>query len=350
MRRPAYTTLSCIKKVFRPGERSLPRTDIIDRLTDCLPYVSNGQDVEQTLTEILQMPVSPVRVGRTEAIIELLPVSHPVFELAYRYLREIHTPRTIEQILQKLRKNSPLSWNQLTRTLVLEQDPRFVQFEQDQRWYLAEWQVANDHVFAYAARNQMDRIALRSVLPLMEHELKLSSKEYVFVPELDDRFRMEGENLYICIAEDGAAQADSVPVTAQEPAVEQLAQTEVMEAEAQTAAAVTDATATAEAVTVTTEAAETATTPPTTNPAPYPKEDVTMTTMTATQPVNEQVEQLIRQAVSLLETRNQEMQAEVVGHFQQSNMEAIEILMKEKHKNEQAANGLLQVISALEQQ
>lgn len=59
---------------------------------------------------------------------------------------------------------------------------------------------------------------------------------------------------------------------------------------------------------------------------------------------------MLRLALDRLQVRNQEMAQEVVAHFQKSNMQAIEVLMKEKHKNEQLALGIEQVLKANDQQ
>lgn len=74
-----------------------------------------------------------------------------------------------------------------------------------------------------------------------------------------------------------------------------------------------------------------------------------MSTIT-NQQVLEEVQKLMQEAINRLETRNQEMSQEVVAHFQQSNMQAIEVLMKEKHKHEQIVLGIQQVLATSEQQ
>lgn len=70
---------------------------------------------------------------------------------------------------------------------------------------------------------------------------------------------------------------------------------------------------------------------------------------TLTKPVLHEVDELLKQAVALLETRNHDMGQEVVNNFQQSNMQAIETLMQEKWKNEQLVQGIQQVLAAIGQ-
>lgn len=69
-----------------------------------------------------------------------------------------------------------------------------------------------------------------------------------------------------------------------------------------------------------------------------------------TQSAYQEAKEMLRLALDRLQVRNQEMAQEVVAHFQKSNMQAIEVLMKEKHKNEQLALGIEQVLKANDQQ
>ncbi|MGE5704023.1 MAG: hypothetical protein ACM32O_15980, partial [Clostridia bacterium] len=80
---------------------------------------------------------------------------------------------------------------------------------------------------------------------------------------------------------------------------------------------------------------------------PIEEEFVMNTTMN--KPVMQEVDQLLKQAITLLENRNQEMGQEVVANFQQSNMQAIEELMQEKWKNEQIVQGIQQVLTTIGQ-
>ncbi|WP_019123468.1 hypothetical protein [Brevibacillus massiliensis] len=305
MKRPNCTPASMIKKVFRSGERSLPRNEVLERLDESLHAEGLTGDSSELLAKVLRMPQTPVRAGRTEAIIELAYQPHQVFDLAYRFLAAARTPKSIEQIIRELRKQTRLSWNQISRLLVLERDPRFVQYQGDNRWYLTEWKLINDEVYAYVQTHQIERIPLRTIPYMLEQGMGLTGKSYIFIPELDDRFRIEEDMLYFPLSNE----EESQPADTGEAEVEQAKQ--------ETAAA-----------------------------AVQEEETLVNTTHTS---VLEEVQQLLQRATSLLERRNEEMAREVIVHFQQSNMQAIEILMNEKHKNEQAAHGIAQVLAGLEQ-
>lgn len=358
MKRPTYTLTSLIKTVFRSGERSLPRKELCERLQERLQHTQAGQpDGEAVLAEVLRAPHSPVRTGHTAAIIELTYRPHQLHDLAYRFLRDTHVPRTTEQIVPELRRQTQFSWNQVNRLLQLERDPRFVQYQGDRRWFLAEWEVANDRVYAYAREHGLEKIALRSLVFFLETEIGLPSRGYVFLPELDDRFEMAGESMLIKTwpdqpgdalqeeAEAGEAEASvtaaaadaapdvaaAVPVEAVETAHD-FAETAMAEARGDAAAEV------AVAAVLTDDHHQ----------RRFEEEPIVNTILS--QPVLQEVYQMLQQSLVRLQDRQQQMAQEVVAFFQQNDMAAIEALMKEKHKNEQLALAIQQALAVAEQQ
>ncbi|QDX95548.1 hypothetical protein JNUCC42_22920 [Brevibacterium sp. JNUCC-42] len=321
MKRPTYTIASYIKKVFRPGERSLPRTDIIARLEEQLSLMPNGKSAEATLSEAMQLTDSPIKVGRTEAILELSYQPHQLFDQAYRFVRKSHSPKNLDQMMRELRQHTHFSWNQITKLLTLDKDPRFIQYDGDDRWYLAEWKLANDSIYEFLVSKAIDRLSIRLLFHMVENELKLSIKESIFAPELDGRFTVNGENIYVNGQDDTA-----------------IAIQEVEAAEAQVAT--TD--------TLVEKPALEQTEPQGKNLEPVQEEKIMITTQTKN--VLTEVEQLLSKAASLLDQRNAEMSQEVISHFQESNMDAIEILMKEKHKNEQVVTDIKTIVTTLDQE
>jgi hypothetical protein len=388
MKRPTYTHPSIIKKVFRPGERSLPRNEIIKRLEESLQAAGYNQESEALLSEILRKEQSPVRVGSSEAIIELTYQPHQLFDLAYRFLRDTHTPKTLEQIVPELRRQTQFSWNQVMRLLQLERDPRFVQYQGDKRWFLSDWKLANDQIYQYACEHGVTQISARTIFYFIELEVGLSSREYVFLPELDDRFRLEGETLHIVIQPDlqpatsvqvepeaetaahvereSAADAEMEPEPLATVEVEQES-TNAADAEPKSSASVdfepeaaiildgeaNELTETAEIAEQTfpdvTEVAAALETAELHEQLSF-EEEPFMNTTNQLPSVLTEVNQLLRQALARLETRNREMSQDVIVHFQKNDMQAIEQLLKEKQKNEQIALGIQQVLSIAEQQ
>lgn len=333
MKRPTYTPASYIKKVFRLGERSLPKDEIIDRLNQWFAKTGQTTTSERVLNETLSLPESPVRVGSSEAIIELTYQPHQLFDLAYRYVRETHSPKSMEQILREVRRQTTFSWNQAARLLVLEKDPRFVQYAGDSRWYLAEWEVMNDQVYAWMLQTKTDRMAVRNVPMMAEQELGLAYKEHIFLPEQDDRFGVSGENLYV---KQPALQETKLEQT--EEAISDVEQEVTLIQEE--FASLQEVAAAAETVN------ETDTEPTTIKEETH----MNMTQQQVNASVKQEVSQHLRQALAILEARNQQMAQEVIVHFQESNIQAIEVLMQEKHKNEQTVVGLGQVLAQFEQQ
>ncbi|WP_232698201.1 hypothetical protein [Brevibacillus daliensis] len=322
MKRPTYTIGSCIKKVFRPGERSLPRTEIIMRLEQLSSYLPASKSAEESLNEALQLPDSPVQAGRSEAIVELTYQPHQLVDKAFQFVRRAHSPKNMDQIMRELRKHTNFSWNQITRLLTLDKDPRFVQYEGDERWYLAEWNLANDKIFEYLVKNGKDKLSIRSLFHLVEQEIKLSEKESIFAPELDDRFIVQGENIYVNVASNKHSEQPEKEIST---AIAEVASTEaVVEAKQEVKEHQTE------------------------QFIHVQEEKIMNSTVSVNKPVLKEVEQLLGQAVSLLDQRNEHMSGEVISHFQESNMDAIETLMNEKHKNEQLVEAIKNIVSSVD--
>ncbi|WNC13186.1 hypothetical protein [Brevibacillus brevis] len=331
MKRPTYTLPSIVKKVFRSGERSLPRTEVRSRMEANDLNAFLNLDSETLLDKVLSMEQSPVRVGSSDAIVELTYQPHQLFDLAHRFLRETLTPKKMDQIVAELRRQTQFGWNQIQRLLQLEKDPRFVQYQGDPRWFLAEWKVGNDQVYAFCRDNGITQVTSRSLVHFLEQEVGMAA-DTAFLPLLDDRFRIDGERLYIIVRSDD------------EPKEEESAELEVAVAAAPDTIAITDEEQE--------EASPSDDTVQLLDQHQEPmiiKEEQIMNTV-SNQQVLQEVSQLLLQALSRLEARQQEMSQEVVAHFQQSNMQAIEVLMNEKHKHEQIALGIKQVLAASEQQ
>jgi len=319
MKRPIYTLPSIVKKAFRTGERSLPREEICSRLEACGLISGTNLDAASLLDRVLKMEPSPVRVGSSEAIVEITYQPHQLFDLAFRYLREARTPKLLNQIAAELRRHTQFGMNQIMRMLQLEKDPRFVQVQGDERWLLAEWSIANDQVYDFCQNKGITRVSMRSLVYFMEQDVQVGS-ESVFLPELDDRFRVEGVSLYIMLES---------RETEEQLAFQEIAAA-VREEERKTAAQaghVEDDKREEEGL----------------------KEELKMNSVQVQSQTIQEVRQLLQDAVSRLEARNREMAQEVVAHFQQNNLQAIEVLMKEKNKHEQIATGIRQLLEASEQ-
>ncbi|MDF2679520.1 MAG: hypothetical protein K0R47_710 [Brevibacillus sp.] len=331
MKRPTYTLPSIVKKVFRSGERSLPRTEVCSRMEANELNAFLNLDSTALLDKVLVLEQSPVRVGSSDAIVELTYQPHQLFDLAYRFLRETLTPKKMDQIVAELRRQTQFGWNQIQRLLQLEKDPRFVQYQGDPRWFLAEWTLGNDQVFAFCRDNGITQVTSRSLVHFLEQEVGIAA-DAAFLPVLDDRFRIDGERLYII-------------VRSEEPNEEESAVMEI----AVTVASETITNTEEETEEHLTESGQNVQLLEEHHESTYTKEEKTMNTVTDQQ-VLQEVQELLQQAIERLESRQHEMSQEVVNHFQQSNMQAIEVLMKEKHKHEQIVLGIQQVLATSEQQ
>ncbi|MGG1659353.1 hypothetical protein [Brevibacillus sp. NRS-1366] len=337
MKRPTFTLPSIVKKVFRSGERSLPRTEICSRMEANELNAFLDLDSTALLDKVLQMDQSPVRVASSEAIVELTYQPHQLYDLAYRFLRDTQTPKKIEQIVAELRRQTQFGWNQILRLLQMERDTRFVQYQGDIRWFLAEWTLGNDQVYDFCRNNSITQVSSRSLVHFLEQEVGIAA-EAAFLPVLDDRFRIDGETLYIIVRNEDENE-EQLEEQTEELAVTEIAVTATSETISKTVS-VSEAVVSESAQLSQQEKQQ---------ELPFTKEDNTMSIAT-NQQVLEEVQQLLQQAISRLEARQLDMSQEVVNHFQQSNMQAIEVLMKEKHKHEQIVLGIQQVLATSEQQ
>ncbi|USG67282.1 hypothetical protein NDK47_08410 [Brevibacillus ruminantium] len=365
MKRPTYTLPSIMKKVFRSGERSLPREEIRTRLEESGLITHLDMEAETLLTKVLQMKQSPVRVGRTDAIVEVTYQPHQLFDLAFRFLRDIQSPKTMEQIVAELRRQTQFGWNQILRILQLDRDLRFVQFQGDARWFLADWTLSNDLVYQYCRTSGIAQISTRSLAHFLEQEANVPQGT-IFLPALDDRFRTDGERLHIIVREefdepveeeseakekwDGEQVEWEIEQVSQEVAAATATVTDRSEHELQNHTPMTQAN-TDEQATVQdeNERQQEQHEQHEQHEQLHFEEELPMNSV-QTQSTILEVQEMLRLALDKLQARNQEMSQEVVSHFQKSNMQAIEVLMKEKHKNEQLALGIEQVLTASNQQ
>ncbi|KNB72204.1 hypothetical protein [Brevibacillus reuszeri] len=340
MKRPTYTLPSIVKKVFRSGERSLPRTEICSRMEANELNAFLDLDSTALLEKVLQMDQSPVRVASSEAIVELTYQPHQLYDLAYRFLRDTGAPKKLEQIVAELRRQTQFGWNQILRMLQLEKDTRFVQYQGDIRWFIAEWTLGNDQVYEFCRSNGITQVTSRSLIHFLEQEVGIAG-DAAFLPNLDDRFRIDGEILYIVVRSEDESE---------EQIEERMAVSEVAAAAVSQAPETIAKTDSVSEVVVTESAQPVLQEEQKEQEKPLiTKEEITMSNAT-NQQVLEEVQKLLQEAIERLETRQQDMSQEVVDHFQQSNMQAIEVLMKEKHKHEQIVLGIQQVLATSEQQ
>ncbi|MED0670227.1 hypothetical protein [Aneurinibacillus aneurinilyticus] len=313
-----YTPSSMLKKVFRTGERSLSRQELENRLQNTYgtSLQRMNQSPAQVIDEALAEEISSFHVGASHAVIEMeAPFRDLIAEELVRYFLESKGPLTAEQCLKKLRRQNIISYSYAENKLPLYKDSRFVQFTGSDLWYLARWEVANDRVYRFLANKQIKQLPLTQLLLMMEHELNLSRRDYVFVPEGDSRLRViEGLVLVDDEAKNSGDKEEKVPL-----------QTEEVQATAldQESTAITENIQREEEVAV------------------------TMANDMKTVSVFEDVLVNAQDSTEKLEQRIKEMEEEVLEHFKGNNMSAISTLVAEKEKCEAIVVALEKVVEAV---
>ncbi|MED0737995.1 hypothetical protein [Aneurinibacillus thermoaerophilus] len=307
-----YTASSMLKKVFRNGERSLSRQELESRLQNTygISLQRTGQSPGEVIEEALAEEASPFHVGSSHAVVEMdAPFRDHIAEELVRYFLENKGPLTAEQCLKKLRWHNIISYSYAENKLPLYKDPRFVRFIGSDLWYLARWEIANDHIYRFLVNKQVKQLPLAQLLLMMEHELNLSRREYVFVPEGDPRFHIV-EGLVIVSYEresEPQPEAEEVQVNVlQEQEQEDVIVNENIQREEEVA--------------------------------------VTMANELKTASVFEDVLVNAQDSTEKLELRIKEMEEEVLEHFKSNNMSAISQLVAEKEKCEAIVAALEKVI------
>ncbi|MBN6188362.1 hypothetical protein JQN58_16010 [Aneurinibacillus sp. BA2021] len=323
-----YTPSSMVKKVFRPGERSLSRQELESRLQNT--YGTSLQHANQSPSQVIERAImegnSPFHVGASHAVVEMeAPFRDHIAEELVRFFLENKGPLTAEQCLKKLRRHNVISYSYSEDKLPLYKDARFVQFANSDLWYLSRWEVANDRLYRLLSGKQVKQLPLAQLLLMMEHELSLSRRDYVFVPEGDARFHVI-EGLVILDYASGENKAEEEAEKEAQPQPEEVhTQSEEMRA--------TELEQEQESTTVIIQREE--------------EVAATMANDMKTASVFEDVLVNVQDSTERLEQRIKEMEEEVLEHFKVNNMTAISTLVAEKEKCEGIVAALEKVIEAV---
>lgn len=308
-----FTPISLLKKIFRIGERSLSRQEIVYRLQH--QYQFEQVEADETVQTSLDFTDSPFREGKSKAIIEYVQESQSLAAQVYRILNEAGSPLTEDQILRKLRSQNYISWSFPFERLGLVGDHRFTQLKVDQRWLLSEWVIVNDEVYQYLSNHGTTELQLRDIPYLLQMKMGLPKKKCLFLPEFDDRFEVGDTRLFIfqTVKEEKVAIFPNIQEqeTLDLTPTREFKNTSFMEV----AAAMSQETL------------------------------QVMDNQQST--VVDEVLKDLTGALIKLDKRAGEMKDEVVTHFTSNNLEAIKSLMDEKEKNEKVLLKLKEIVDEL---
>lgn len=309
MKELVLTASSMLKKVFRQGERSLSREELSNRLQYAFENeYAEGQNPEYVIEEALTDVLSPFQEGASHAVIEMnSPTSDPLADEIQRYLLENKGPITAEQALKRLRRRGLVSYSFTVDKLPLYKNPRFICFKGSDLWYLSSWKPANDQIFEYLVERNVKQLPLHQLFLMMDTEMQLPRKEYVFVLEGDSRFKVIDEN-FVIVSYDSVETTKLVNIFMDKQEKEKTKIEEVV--------------------------------------STMPMETQTQT-QTKTQEVFESVLEDINSSTEKLAQRIEEMEEEVLGFFKENNMSAITQLVNEKEKCENITRKLEEVMELL---
>ncbi|MBP1932856.1 hypothetical protein [Ammoniphilus resinae] len=303
-----FTAISLLKKVFKPGERSLSRGEITHRLVSF--FEEEHEEGEKLIQAALNAEKTPFREGNSRAIIEYKQEPHAIASHVYKILNDAKVPLTEETILRRLRSLSLISWNFSFDRLGLITDSRFSQVELDKRWVLSDWEPVNDQVYQYFMNQGIGELPMREIPLLIQMKLNVPKNKCLFFPELDERFFAEDEVLYL-VGQPGEEPHFTDSENNSAALQEQTKQSYQEVASAVETRVVEERTA-----------------------------DNSKTV------VDQVLEDLLGGLIKL-EKRSGEMKEEVLTYFTSNDIEAIGTLMKEKERNEKVLEKLKEIIDEL---
>lgn len=290
MRRPCYTKSSLVKLAFRSGELSLSMAELeqrLEQLKEEFPqFVSNPLKElpsHQIIQDVLAKEGGPIMFGTSQAIVQLKQSQNSLADRIVLLFQQRKHPLTTEQIRQHLWKRHLIG--HMKAPLPLEEDIRFLQVEGDERWFLRSWFICNDQVYQLLRAEGMKGGRLQEIVRMMEQRWQMPRERYLFLPEIDSRFKVWEEQFLI----DDEDIVEEVQIQDK-------------------------------------------------------GENYHMENLENQQPVFTTVVQQLEHSIQLLKERNQVMQEEVLQSFTANNMEEIQRLMAEKQQNEQALHDLEQVL------
>ncbi|HJV44534.1 MAG TPA: hypothetical protein VJ824_02280 [Bacillota bacterium] len=308
MKGEIFTPVSLVKKTFKHGERSLSREEIAQRLHAFTE--DENFNLEACIQAALNHPFSPFREGNSRAIIEYVYESQPLANHVYRLLTEAGLPLSEDKILRKLRGLNLISWNYSFDRLGLYGDSRFSQLQTDLRWCCADWEIVNDDIYSYLTKQGIKEMFLNDIAFLIQSKLHVSKNHRLFVPQVDQRFVIEGDKLYLLDASNEQQSVDNSSTNFMKEMNDRI-----NESYSEVAVAM--------------------------NQETLDREQNLSNTV-----VDEVVSDLMG-ALIKLEKRSNDMQQEVLQHFASGNLGAIEFLMKEKEKNEKVLAKLQEIVEEL---
>lgn len=302
-----YTPISLIKKSFKAGERSLAREEIAHRLQAMFGVEDSAADSFIQLS--LDRPSSPLREGSSRAVIEYVQESQPLSQHAWKILQDSGSPLTEEQILRKLRSLNLVSWSFSFDRLGLLGDHRFSQLN-DGRWIISEWEIVNDDIFELIQRKETKELPIKDVPYIMQMSKGLSKRKGLFLPELDSRFEISEDKIYLHESSVTVMENETIPSS--DSHILDINQTTIMEV----AAAMN-------------------------------QETLELVQEKQEKTVVDQVVEDLMGALIKLEKRSAEMKEEVLSHFTANNLDAIKSLMSEKEKNERVLLKIKDIVDEL---
>ena len=272
-----YTPLSFLKRFLIGQEKEVTVSELVDLLQGYQPYFHTfyKMSVEELVNTVLHREDSPFIVDGTDMIRSKM-LSFPMNKYAYDCLSQTGKPQMFDRIVKQIAKKSKLSPIEIEKQLCLEKDIRFVQVEGLDRWLLTEWEICNDEIYRILEERNIEETNANYIYQLIStHIQKKDQPKQIWVPDVDPRFtNIDGGKVRIRDIQETKREATEMETN----------------------------------ITINEQANQ-------------------------SQSTFHSVLKQIEQGLEMLQSRNQQMSDEVVGYFDNQDLEAIRRLMDEKKLN-----------------
>lgn len=253
-------------------------------------------------------------------VIRLKQFSLQMNNIAYEFLLQIGKPQSLDKIIKQVSKKTKTPIAQIERQLHMDEDVRFVQIYDMDRWLLAEWEIANDEIYQYLIQEQRLETSSNYIYQIMASQIQEKGHpKKLWIPEVDLRFEVF-ENGKVVLhehvnnenSENNNEHTDNNEENNEENNENENRQEDVLKQELETI-------------------------------VNYEGEH----NMNHNNEVNEVFAEVIKQVaagVEILKERNDKMSNEVLEFFHENNLEEIHKLMEEKKANLEFQQELIQLI------
>lgn len=297
---PVYTPVSFLKRFLIGQEQQMTVLDLMIQLKGCESFFLSAYNMhaKDLIEHIIGQEDSPFIIDTTDTIqLEEFPIK--INNIAYEYLVQTGKPQSLERLIKQVSKRTKIPIEQVQKQLYIDKDIRFVQIYGFDRWFLTEWEICNDEIYELLLERDSRETTIQHIFQLISTRIQeKDGPRKIWIPDFDSRFIVL-DNGKVTIEENHEEEC-IMDCKQSENTIHQKNITNVIEK------------------------------------------------TTVEEKISEDTcQSVIRQlydGINILEERNKRMSEEVIGHFNNNNIEAIHKLMEEKRINLELQQDISKII------